>query len=97
MNSPLLNFLAAVGIGLVVGVIGAVALRRRRANAVWLALVLAVVGSLVASVIALLVGDDRQYGWKEPILQVVLAVAGVALAYFVRSDRGADAATASRP
>ena len=85
MDSPQLNFLAAVVIGLVIGGIAGFALKGRFANAIWLAPVLALAGSLAASVLALIIGDDRQYGWKEPILQVVLALAGVAAAYVIGS------------
>ncbi|HEU5109903.1 MAG TPA: hypothetical protein VFT95_15280 [Micromonosporaceae bacterium] len=95
MGSPELNFLAAVGIGLVVGIVGGFALKGRFASAIWLAPVLAVGGSLVASVLALIFGDDRQYGWKEAILQVVLAIAGVAVAYFIGIGRKTDARTAA--
>lgn len=87
MDSPQLNFLAAVVIGLVIGGIAGFALKGRFASAVWLAPVLALAGSLAASVLALIFGDDRQYGWKEPILQVVLALAGVAAAYVIGSRR----------
>jgi CHASE2 domain-containing sensor protein len=88
MDSPLLNFVAAVGIGVVIGVIGAFVLRSQRPAAMRLAPVLALAGSLLASVAALLVGDDRDYGWKEPILQVILALAGVGVAYFMSADKG---------
>ena len=94
MDSPELNFLAAVGVGLVIGVVSGFALKGKFASAIWLAPVLALGGSLAASVLALMVGDDRQYGWKEPILQVVLAVAGVVVAYFIGTGRKADARTA---
>jgi ABC-type Fe3+-siderophore transport system permease subunit len=93
MDSPELNFVAAIGIGLVIGLVGGLALKGRRANAIWLAPVLAVAGSLVASVLALIFGDDSQYGWKEPILQVALAVAGVGLAYFLGAGRRTHAQT----
>jgi hypothetical protein len=92
MESPLLNFVVAVGVGLVIGVIGGYALKSKRPNAIWLAPVLALVGSLLASVLALMLGDDRQYGWKEPILQVVLAAGGVALAYVLGAGSKQDAA-----
>jgi hypothetical protein len=95
MGSPELNFLAAVGLGLVIGMVGGFALRGRFASALWLAPVLALGGSLVASVLALIFGDDRQYGWKEAILQVVLAVAGVVVAYFIGTGRKVDAQTAA--
>jgi hypothetical protein len=95
MGSPELNFLAAVGIGLAVGLIGGFALKGRFASAIWLAPVLALGGSLVASVLALLLGDDRQYGWKEATLQVVLSLVGVAVAYFVGTGRKADTPAAA--
>jgi len=75
----MINFLGAIGIGLVIGLVGGFLLRSRQSNAIWLAPVLAVVGALIASVLALLLGDPEDYGWKEPILQVVLAAGGVAL------------------
>jgi hypothetical protein len=95
MGSPEVNFLGAIGIGLVIGVIGGFALKGRFSSAIWLAPVLALGGSLAASVLALIFGDDRQYGWKEPILQVALAVVGVAVAYFIGSGRKAPASTAN--
>ena len=72
----MLNFVAAIGIGLVVGLIGGYVLRGRAANAILLGPVFAIVGALVASVAALIFGDPS-YGWKEAALQVVLAVVGV--------------------
>jgi uncharacterized membrane protein YeaQ/YmgE (transglycosylase-associated protein family) len=100
MGSPEINFVGAIAIGLVIGIVAGLVLRSRSANAIWLAPLLAVAGSLAASVLALIFGDDRQYGWKEPILQVVLAVAGVAVAYFIGTRRTttstpADAQTAA--
>jgi uncharacterized membrane protein YeaQ/YmgE (transglycosylase-associated protein family) len=96
MDSPQLNFLAAVGIGLAIGVIGGFVLKGRFASAIWLAPVLALVGSLAASVLALIFGDDRQYGWKEPILQVVLAIVGVAVAYLIGNARKVDTPTSAQ-
>jgi hypothetical protein len=77
----------------VIGLVGGFALKGRFASAIWLVPVLALGGSLAASVLALIFGDDRQYGWKEPILQVVLAVAGVAAAYFIGNARKVDTPT----
>jgi len=79
MTTPLLNFLAAAGIGLVVGVVGGFLLKGKAATAIWLAPLLAIVGALVASVLAYMFGDRADYGWKEASLQVVLAVVGVAI------------------
>jgi NhaP-type Na+/H+ or K+/H+ antiporter len=87
MGSPQLNFLAAIAIGLVIGVVGAITLREDNARAVWLAPVLALAGSLAASTLALVFGDVGQYGWKEPILQVVLAVAGLVAVHFIGAAR----------
>jgi uncharacterized membrane protein YeaQ/YmgE (transglycosylase-associated protein family) len=89
MEPPVINFLAAVGIGIVIGLIGGFVLRGRQPNAIWLAPVLGVAGALVASLLALIIGDTEDYGWKEPILQVVLAVAGVAIAAFLGSRKSA--------
>lgn len=90
MESPLLNFVAAVGIGIVIGVIAGIALKGKRPQAMWLAPVLALVGALIASVLALVFGNSGDYGWKEPIAQVVLALAGAAGAYFVGGSKSAD-------
>jgi uncharacterized membrane protein YeaQ/YmgE (transglycosylase-associated protein family) len=78
----MINFLAAIGIGLVIGLIGGFVLRGKQPNAIWLAPALALAGSLLASVLALIFGEPS-YGWKEPILQVVLAVAGVGVVAFL--------------
>ncbi len=96
MDSPMLNFVAAIAIGLIVGLVGGFILRGRAANSVWLAPVLAIVGSLVASVLAVMLGDDRQYGWKEASLQVVLAVAGVAITAFLASRSSTSPPTVTR-
>ena len=65
MDSPLLNFVAAVGVGLVIGLIGGFMLRSKAANAIWLAPVLAIVGALVATGAAYVFGEPTGYGWKE--------------------------------
>jgi uncharacterized membrane protein YeaQ/YmgE (transglycosylase-associated protein family) len=75
-----INFVVAVVIGLVIGGIGGFVLRGRNPSAMWLAPVLAIVGAVLASVAATLFGDPSgDYGPKEIALQVVLAVAGVAV------------------
>jgi uncharacterized membrane protein YeaQ/YmgE (transglycosylase-associated protein family) len=71
-----MNFVFAVLIGLVIGGVGGYFFRQRHPNAIWLAPVLAVAGSVVASILASLFGDAG-YGPKEAALQVVLALAGV--------------------
>jgi len=91
----MINFLAAIGIGLVIGLIGGFWLKGKQANAIWLAPVLALAGSLIASVLARLLGDPADYGWKEPILQVVLAVVGVAVVAFLASRKTAPTAGAT--
>jgi uncharacterized membrane protein YeaQ/YmgE (transglycosylase-associated protein family) len=82
-----INFIGAIVIGLVIGLIGGFMLRSKQANAIWLAPVLAVGGALIASVLALIWGDQRDYGWKEPILQVVLAGIGVAVVAYLANRR----------
>lgn len=86
----MINFLGAIGIGVIIGLIGGFALRSKQANAIWLAPVLAIGGALLASVAALLVGDPEDYGWKEPILQVVLAVVGVGVVAYLASKNSSN-------
>ena len=78
-----MNFLFAVIIGVVIGGIGGFVLRSTSANAIWLAPVLAVVGALIAAVAAAIFGDQRDYGPKEIALQIVLALVGVGVTYFL--------------
>jgi hypothetical protein len=92
MSSPLLNFVAAIGIGLVLGIVGGLVLRNRSASALWLVPALALAGTLVASLLALMFGDDSNYGWKEASLQVVLAIVGVGVAYVLAGRSGAGKA-----
>jgi hypothetical protein len=88
----MINFVLAVVIGAVIGGIGGFILRGRNASAIWLGPVLGVVGAVVASIAALIFGDDGgQYGWKEATLQVVLAAAGVAAVAFVKAKAPANA------
>jgi uncharacterized membrane protein (Fun14 family) len=97
MDSPLLNFVGAVGIGLVIGLIGGFMLRSRAANATWLGPVLAIVGALVATGVAYVLGEPTGYGWKEIAVQVVLAVVGVgALAVMGGQARKTDASGVAR-
>jgi uncharacterized membrane protein YeaQ/YmgE (transglycosylase-associated protein family) len=91
----MINFLAAIGIGLAIGLIGGFWLKSKQPNAIWLAPVLALAGSLIASVLARILGDPADYGWKEPILQVVLAVAGVAVVAFLASRKSTPTGVAA--
>jgi uncharacterized membrane protein YeaQ/YmgE (transglycosylase-associated protein family) len=95
MDTPLLNFVAAIGIGLVIGIVGGLVLRGRGPSAIWMTPVLALVGALVASGIAAVFGDRRDYGWKEASLQVVLAIVGVGLSYFLAARSTSTTSTAS--
>ena len=78
-----MNFLFAVIIGVVIGGIGGFVLRSKMANAIWLAPVLSVVGALIAATAAAIFGDKRDYGPKEITLQIVLAIVGVAVTWFL--------------
>jgi uncharacterized membrane protein YeaQ/YmgE (transglycosylase-associated protein family) len=93
METPLLNFVAAIGIGLIIGIIGGFIVKGRNPSATWLAPVLALVGTLIASGLALAFGDQRDYGWKEATLQVVLALVGVGLAAVLGSKSAGTAST----
>ena len=88
----MINYVLAVVIGAVIGVIGGFILRGKNASAMWMAPVAGVVGGVVASVLASLFGDPG-YGWQEPIAQVVFAAAGVGVVAFLgsRQSAGADA------
>lgn len=93
VTSNMINFLGAIGIGIVIGLIGGFWLRGRQPSAIWLAPALAVAGTLVASVLALIFGDRADYGYKEISLQVVLAAAGVGIA-FLRARSSTPSTTA---
>ncbi len=90
-----MNFLYAVIIGAVIGGVGGYLLRGKLANAIWLAPVLAIVGAVIASGLAMMFGEDPGYGWKEPIVQVVLALAGVGVVAFLASRGGGQTGDAS--
>ena len=79
-----MNFLYAVLIGAVIGLIGGYLLRSRHPNAMVLGPALAIAGSVIASVLATIFGDAG-YGPKDFILQVVLAIVGVGVVYFLAS------------
>ncbi|HET8657498.1 MAG TPA: hypothetical protein VFM55_00690 [Micromonosporaceae bacterium] len=83
-----MNFVFAVIIGVVVGAIGYFVTREKDRNAIWLAPLLGVVGAVLASIIATVVGDPG-YGFKEATLQVVLAVVAVGALAFLATRRGA--------
>jgi hypothetical protein len=84
------NFVVAIIIGIVIGAVGAVVLRRQYSIAVWLAPTGSVVGALVAAVLGAAFGHAG-YGWKKALLQVVLAVVGV-VAAAVLARRAASSA-----
>jgi uncharacterized membrane protein YeaQ/YmgE (transglycosylase-associated protein family) len=90
-----MNFLFAIIIGVVIGLIGGFALKSKQANAIWLAPVLATGGALIASVLATLLGDPRDYGPKEIGLQVVLALVGIGVVFFLANRKSAEQATAA--
>ena len=88
-----MNFLFAVLIGAVIGAVGGYLLRGKHPNALWLSPALAVVGSVLASILASAFGKSG-YGMKEFGLQVVLAIVGVGVVYFLGSRSQAPTSTA---
>ena len=89
----MINFVIAVVIAIVIGGIGGFVLRGRNPNAIWLAPVLALVGTVIASILARVFGDDGGlYGPKEGALQVVLAIAGVAVTALLGKKSSTQAA-----
>jgi uncharacterized membrane protein YeaQ/YmgE (transglycosylase-associated protein family) len=92
------NFVVAIIIGIVIGAIGAVILRRQMSVAVWLAPTGSIVGALVAAILGAAFGHAG-YGWKKASLQVVLAIVGVVAAAVLarRKASSAPVAGAGRP
>ena len=87
-----MNFVWAIIIGAIIGVVGWYLVKDRQPNAVWLSPVLGIVGAVVASIIAAIVGKPG-YGIKEALLQVVLAVIAVGVLVVMAMRRtGASAA-----
>lgn len=86
-----MDFVIALVIGIVIGGIGGYVLRGRHPSALWLAPVLSVLGAAIATMIAI-VFSNPGYGWKEAVLQVVLALAGVGVVAMLASRRPASAA-----
>jgi hypothetical protein len=84
------NFVVAIIIGVVIGAIGAVVLRRQFSIPLWLAPSGAVVGALIAAILGAALGHAG-YGWKKALLQVVLAILGV-VAAAVLARRAASSA-----
>lgn len=80
-----MNFLYAVIVGVGIGLIGGFALRGRQPNVIWLSPVLATAGALIGALLGAVFGDTRQYGPKEITLQVLLAIVGVGVTYFLGS------------
>ncbi|MGH3661301.1 MAG: GlsB/YeaQ/YmgE family stress response membrane protein [Micromonosporaceae bacterium] len=83
------NFIIAVVIGGVIGLIAGLAVRGKQPNAIWLAPVAGVVGAVLASILAALFGQDPAFGWKEGAVQVVLALVGAGAVAFMATKKGA--------
>ena len=77
-----MNFVFAILIGAVIGAVGGYLIRGRQATAVWMSPLLAIIGSVLASVLATTFGKSG-YGMKEFGLQVVLAIVGVGVTWFL--------------
>jgi uncharacterized membrane protein len=78
-----MNFLFAVVIGVVIGATGGVAVRDRLPHMVWLSPALAVAAALLGALAGAVAGEAGDYGVRESSLQIVLAVVGVAVAWFL--------------
>jgi uncharacterized membrane protein YeaQ/YmgE (transglycosylase-associated protein family) len=94
----MLNWVAAIVIGVVIGVIGALILGRQSTRARWLAFTLSVVGALVGGIFGAAFGHHG-YGWKRAVLQIVLAIVGVVAAAMLdrrSSDSTSNTGTAVR-
>jgi uncharacterized membrane protein len=85
-----MDFVIAVVIGIVIGGVAGYALRGRGSSTLWLTPALSVVGALVATIIAVIVSNPG-YGWKEAVLQVVLALVGAGAGVMLSSRRPASA------
>lgn len=91
------NWIFAIIIGVVIGVIGGFVLRSRSQQALWLSPVLAIVGALIAAALGAAFGHAG-YGYKKAGLEVVLALVGVGVAAVMsrRSGVGAGSSTTTR-
>jgi uncharacterized membrane protein YeaQ/YmgE (transglycosylase-associated protein family) len=87
-----MNYVFAIVIGAVIGAAGGYFLRSKQANAIWLAPVLSIVGAVLASVLATMLGDPG-YGFKEVGLQIVLAAVGVGIVYALSTRSQASASS----
>ncbi|MER7592006.1 GlsB/YeaQ/YmgE family stress response membrane protein [Micromonospora sp. NPDC127501] len=75
------GFFAAIIIGLIIGVLGRLAVPGKQNIPIWLTLLIGVVAALLGTLVAGAVGVDDTSGidWIELILQVVFAAVGVAI------------------
>lgn len=89
----MVNWIAAIVIGVVIGGVGAVVFGRQQASARWMAPVFSVVGTLIAAGLGAAFGHAG-YGWKKATLQVVLSLVGVGVAVVLtRRNTGATQPT----
>ncbi len=91
-----MGYLMAVVIGVIVGAVGWYLIKDRQANAIWLAPVLGVVGGVIASILASIFGHPG-YGWKEAVLQIVLAAVAVGALVYMAKRQVAEPAAPTGP
>ncbi|WP_084964204.1 GlsB/YeaQ/YmgE family stress response membrane protein [Thermoactinospora rubra] len=85
------SILGAIVIGAVIGAIGRLLLPGRQAIGWILTIAVGIVAALIGTAIAQVMGVETTQGidWIELVMQVVLAVIGVALVAGLRRGRGA--------
>ena len=73
--------ISAIVVGLIIGALGRLVLPGRQDMPIWLSILIGIVAALIGTFIAnaLGVGTTRGIDWIKLIIQVALAVAGVAL------------------
>lgn len=84
------GILSAIVVGLIIGALGRLVLPGRQNIPIWLTMIVGVIAALLGTAIARAAGlaDTAGVDWVEIIIQVALAVAGVALVAGFTGRRG---------
>ena len=84
------GFLWAIVIGAIIGALARLILPGRQNIPIWLTIVVGIVAALLGTFIANLlgIGDTSGFDWLEFLIQLLVAIAGVALVAGIYGSRG---------